>query len=199
MKKYTAIADTSQRLVRLLAAELVPDVIRTPDEIGLRSPEEHGDVSLGLFLYDIQECEELQQRGMLNTHIDRQAYPPVYLNLFYMITAYWGGDLKFRMAQEERILGGVVQVFHNHRLIPAGEGADNSGMALHVQMQRLSVQDRAQIWNFQRISYKLSLFYKVSPVMIASGREREVDRVMEADMGVVPISPSLSGGMRGKS
>ncbi len=41
----------------------VPDVIRTPDEIGPRSPEEHGDVSLGLFLYDIQECEELQQRG----------------------------------------------------------------------------------------------------------------------------------------
>lgn len=35
--------------------------------------------------------------------------------------------------------------------------------------------------------------------MIASGREREVARVMEADMGVVPISPSLSGGMRGKS
>ena len=41
------------------------------------------------------------------------------------------------------ILGGVVRVFHNHRLIPAGErGADNGGMAL-VQMQRLSVQDRA--------------------------------------------------------
>lgn len=194
MKKYTAIADTSQRLVRLLAAELVPDVIRSADGIGLCSPQEHGDMSLGLFLYDIQECGELQQRGMVNTHRDRQAYPPLYLNLFYMITAYWGGDLKFRMAQEERILGGVAQVFHNHALIPVKEGTDNGGMALHVQMQRIPVQEKAQIWNFQGMSYQLSLFYKVSPVMIASGREREVFRVTEAEMGVWPISDTLPGG-----
>ncbi|MBO5292128.1 MAG: DUF4255 domain-containing protein [Lachnospiraceae bacterium] len=193
MIKYTGIADTSERLIGLLQKELVPDVLKNESDIGLRSPEEHGDVSLGLFLYDIQECEELHQRGMLNTHVNRQMYPPVYLNLFYMITAYSAGDLKFRMAQEERILGGVVQIFHNNTLIPAGEGQENGGMDLHIQLLRISTEEKSRIWNFQGVPYKLSLFYKVSPVMIESGRERAVSRVTQTDITISPILDARKG------
>lgn len=184
MTGYTAIADTSELLITLLRRELVPEVIRNANEIGLRSPGEHGDVSLGLFLYDIQICEELQQRGMIDTRMDRQAYPPVYLNLFYMITAYSGGDPKFRMVREERILGGVIQTFHNHTLIRAGEDPGGAGPDLHVQLLRLSMEEKAGIWNLQDTAYQLSLFYRVSPVAIESGRERDVSRVMETDFGV---------------
>lgn len=182
MKQYTSIADASERLIGLLQQELVPDVLKNPNEIGLRSPDDHGDVSLGLFLYDVQECEELHQKGMINTHVNRQSYPPIYLTLYYMITAYSTGDLKFRMAQEERILGAVVQVFHNNALILSGEQADNSGMDIHLQMLRITQEEKSKIWNFSGTPYKLSLFYKVSPVVIESGRERKVKRVTEMDI-----------------
>ena len=187
MNGYTAIAKTGERLAALLRRELVPGVIASENGIGLRSPKEHGDVSLGLFLYDIQECAELQQRGRINTHINRQTYPPLFLSLYYMITAYCDADLKFRMAQEQRLLGGVVQTFHDYALLPAGEAQENGGMDLHVQFQRLTMEEKGRIWNFQGLSYQLSLFYKVSPVVMESGREREVTRVMHTEIGVVPM------------
>ena len=42
MGKYTIIADTGQKLVELLQREMVPDVVKNVNEIGLRSPEDHG-------------------------------------------------------------------------------------------------------------------------------------------------------------
>lgn len=184
MTKFTAIADTSQCLLELLQKELIPDVLKSPNEIGMSSPGEKGEVSLALFLYDIQESEELHQRQMVNTHIYRQQYPPIFLNLYYMITAYSAGDLKYRMVQEERILGGVIQLFHDNPLIRTSRIQENGGLDLHLQLLKLSVDEKIRIWNCPGIPYKLSLFYRVSPIVIESGKERRITRVTEMDLTV---------------
>ena len=54
MGRHTIIADTGKRLVEILQEALVPGLIQNAAEIGLRSPEDRGDVSLGLFLYDVR-------------------------------------------------------------------------------------------------------------------------------------------------
>ena len=77
MGKYTIIADTGQKRVEVLQRELVPEVIKNVNEIGLRSPEEHGDVSLGLFLYDVKESEEVRQAGVAVVNRDKISRPPI--------------------------------------------------------------------------------------------------------------------------
>jgi hypothetical protein len=186
MGKYTIIADTGQRLVEILRRELVPGVIQNPNEIGLRSPEERGDVSLGLFLYSVEECEEVRQAGTAIVRNDIRSKVPVYLSLYYMVTAYSSGDLQYRMTQEEQILGRVIQVFHDHSLIPLEEvdAERMSGMDLRISMLRLNADEKSKIWSFPNVGNRLSLFYKVTPVAIDSAVMEKVTRVTELDINV---------------
>lgn len=186
MGKYTIIADTGQKLIEILQREMVPDIIANPNEIGLRSPEEHGDVSLGLFLYDVRESEEIRQPGTAVVRNETIQRVPVYLSLYYMITAYSNGDVKYRMAQEERILGKVIQTFHDYPVIPLGDvdAEKISGTDIHISMLRMSIDEKARIWNFPNVGNRLSLFYKVTPVTIDSGLSASITRVTDLDINI---------------
>lgn len=186
MGKYTMIADVGERMVQVLQRELVPEVVLNPNEIGLRSPEEHGDVSLGLFLYDVRMSEEVRQQGHAVIRNEAIQRVPVYLTLYYMITAYSSGDLKFRLAEEERILGKVIQTFHDYPVIPLEEvdPEKSSGTDLHISMLRMNADEKARIWNFQGVGNRLSLFYKVTPVAIDSGLRSGFTRVTDLDINV---------------
>lgn len=185
MAKYTVIADTGERLIEILRKNLVPEVLNNPNEIGLRSPEDRGDVSLGLFLYDVKESEEIRQRGNVLIR-DRITKAPLYLTLYYMITAYSSGDAKFRLAQEQRILGRVLQTFHDYPVIPLEEvdKDQTSGTDLHIHLMRMTVDEKSRLWNFPNVGNRLSLFYRVSPVTIDSALSDEAKRVTDVDINV---------------
>lgn len=185
MGRYTIIADTGNCLVERLRGVMVPDLIQNMGEIGLRSPEDRGDTSLGLFLYDIRPSEEIYQNRAVVTN-DRISRPPVFLSLSYMITAYAQGDVQYRLLQEERILGRVIQYFHDNPIIPLEEVDPQmtSGTELHIQMLKLDVDEKSRIWNFPNVGNRLSLFYKVSPVAIDSEISRKVTRVTDLDINV---------------
>lgn len=188
MGRYTMIADTGERLVKLLQRELVPEVIENADEIGLRSPEEHGDVSLGLFLFDVRESDEIRQVRPVVRQENRMARPPIYLNLFYMVTAYCNSDIKFRLPQEERILGKVIQTFHDYPVLPLGEAyGQEEGVDIRIQMIRMEVNERFRIWQFPGVGNRLSLFYKVAPVAIDSSVTTEFGRVVDVNVNVSDI------------
>lgn len=186
MAGYTIISDVSEKLVSLLQTELVPDLITGRDQIALCSPADKSDAALGIYLFDIRESEEIRRSSMVSLGVNAIQYPPIYLNLFYMVTAYATGDTKFRMAAEERILGRVIQYFHDYSLIPVDDldPGDMSGVDLHIEMLRLDVEQKSKIWNFPNIPYKTSLFYKVAPVSIDSARMNPVARVRQVEINV---------------
>ena len=192
MGKYTIIADTGNCLVERLRGALVPDLIQNAGEIGLRSPEDRGDTVLGLFLYDIRPSEEVYQKREEVTN-DRIAKPPVFLSLSYMITAYSQGDIQYRLPQDERILGRVIQYFHDNPIIPLEEvdARRMSGTELHIQMLKLDEDEKSRIWSFPNVGNRLSLFYRVSPVAIDSEISRKVTRVTDLDINVSlkPLKP----------
>lgn len=184
MGKYTVIADVGQELVNCLVRGLVPDLIPDANGIGLRSPAEKGDVSLGLHLYDIRESAEIREAGMISAGLETQNFPSAYLSLYYMITAYSGSDVKFRSLQEQRILGKAMQVFHDNPIIPAHEiGQNLAGLDLRIQFLDLSMEEKLQIWG-NGSSYQTSLFYRVSPVELESSKTRRVSRVKEIEIGI---------------
>lgn len=185
MGKYTIIADTGNCLVERLRGVLVPDLIQNEAEIGLRSPEDRGDTALGLFLYDVRPSEEVYQKRAVVTN-DKISKPPMFLSLSYMITAYSQGDIQYRLPQEERILGRVIQYFYDNPVIPLEEvdAQMTSGTELHIHMLKPDTDEKSRIWNFPNVGNRLSLFYKVSPVAIDSEIRKKVTRVTDLDINV---------------
>ena len=190
MGRYTMIADVGEKLVSILQRELVPAVLPNPNEVGLCSPEDHGDISLGLFLYDVKESEEVRQQGAAVIKKEKLMKPPIYLNLYYMITAYSGGDVRYKLTQEQRILGKVMQTFYDYPMIPLEEVDKDAvnGMDLRIQMQKISIDEKSRIWNFPNVGNKLSLFYKVSPVAIESELTSDMTRVTDLDITVTNMT-----------
>lgn len=180
MGRYTVIADISQKLSDLLSNEMVPDIIADKNSIGLCSPDEKGDFSVGIYLYDIEENTDFKRSGMVNISYSEQKFPPMVLSLYYMITAYSTSDLKFRAVQEQRILGKVMQVLSDNAVISGEEfGNDVMGADIRIELLDLSTEEKMKLWNDTTKPYKTSLCYRVTPVELESTKARRISRVTE--------------------
>ena len=180
MAKHSILMETGNAVVKRLKENLIPEFLPNDNAVGLCSPGEKGDFTVGVFLYDIRESEDVRISGMLNQKLDRQQDPPVHLNLYYMITVYSDSDVKFRAQEEHRLLGKIVQIMHDNNVIPAAElGGNLIGTDIHVEFQNLSLEEKMRLWNVPDAQYRPSLFYKVSPIEVESTRSRPVSRVSE--------------------
>ena len=187
MGSYTIISDIGNLMTGLLRENMVPDMIVNGDAIGLCSPAEKENISLGLYLYDVRESSDVRVSGMQASGISRQKFPPMYLDLYYMLTAYSMSDSKFRAAEEQRMLGRAIQLFRDHPSIALESmsfGAAAGGEAA-IQTDFCDPQ-----WNNPNSGYRLSVFYKVSPVPVESERSTEIHRVTQIDMSVEEYGPN---------
>ncbi len=182
MAGYMKIANTGEGIVELLKEALVPELLNSPDQIGLCSPEDHGDFAVGIWLYDMKEDTDIQMHDMVDMGQKSQRYPSVYLVLRYMITLYLQSDLKYRAAQEHQIMGRIIQVLKDHAVLDAETlkpAEARTGMNVRIQMQELSIEEKMRIWSFPNVPYKTSLFYTAGPVEIKSARKKAVARVRD--------------------
>ena len=187
MAKITGIVDVDNALLSILRENLVPDVIQNPDAIGLCSPDDKGDMLLGLHLYDIRENEEIRLNEMRNLEVGKQKYPSIYITLCYMITAYSSADVKFRASEDHKILSRVLQVFHDNTLLNASTFEPSNraeDMNLRIRIMNMNVEEKQRLWNFPNHPYRASLFYRVAPVEVESGRIKQVRRVVDVDFSV---------------
>ncbi len=187
MSKHMGIIDVDNALLKILRDNLVPEYIQNPDAIGLCSPDDKGDMILGLHLYDIRENEEFRLNEMRNLDAGKQKYPSAYVTLCYMITAYSSADVKFRAGEDHKIIGKVLQVFHDFAVLNA-ENLEPitkaTEMSLRIRMLNLEVEEKQRLWSFPNTPYRASLFYRVAPVEVESGRTKDVHRVVEMDMTI---------------
>lgn len=168
---YTVISSVNEQLLHQLRKNLVPQVIASRDEIGLCSPEEQGDIKLGLYLYDIRENEEIRVTGMQPYGKEMQQFPPLYLNLYYMLTAYSNIDIRYREEENHRIMAKVLQIFYDYQ----GSGSHE----LYIEYQSMTLEQKMAVWHSFGRGYQLSLFYKVAPVKLNSAITKEIVRVKE--------------------
>ncbi len=177
-------SDTGNGVIALLKDALIPELLNSPDQIGLCSPEDHGDFAVGVWLYDVSEDTSIQAHEMTNIGRNTQRYPSTYLTLHYMITLYLQSDLKYRAPQEHHILGRIIQTFRDHaamdpdRFTPL-EGA--TGTNIRIQMKDLELEEKLRLWTVPNMAYRTSLFYTAGPVEIQSTRRKTVTRVREID------------------
>lgn len=178
---YTVISLISRNILNLLRENLVPGLIQSQDNIGLCSPADHSDTVLGVYLYDVRENGEIRESGM--QPVDRQymQFPPIYLDLYYMVTTYLTMDLRYRWEEEHRILGGVMQLFHDNPILEPSQG----DYELNLELENMDLDGKLKIWSGFGSNYQLSLFYKVSPVKLESSLFKKVTRVKEIRIDAV--------------
>lgn len=187
MGDFHIIEDVSNGILKILRTYFVPNIIENPDVIALCSPEDKGDISLGIYLYDIKESEEIRNTSMINIDIVRQKYPSMYLTLYYMITAYSNGDIKYKSKEEFKMLGRVLQIFKDYPVFHKNtlefmEKPDQNSIV--IQYHSLSYEEKQKIWPLQDKAYKLSLFYKVTPVELESEKIKKINRVININFDI---------------
>lgn len=180
MGSYTVVAEAGNALVRLLRRELVPEIIRSADAIGLATPADKGDLVLCVHMYDVSESMEYRMSTMVSDGVSRQKYPPVYLTLSYMITVFSSSDVKFRSEEEQRIMGRVMQVLRdfsvlNTETMEFSEGGGGEG--IRMEMRKMELDEKIRLWNFPNLAIKPSLYYKLGPIMLESAKTKAIQRV----------------------
>ena len=184
MANYNIVSDISDALVKLLREGMVPDIIPGTEGISICHPSDKGDAMLGLCLYDIRRNNDIDATERIAVGSDKMRSPSMYLDLYYMITAYSSSDIRFRSLEEAKMLGRVMQIMEgNSTMRPELYGKAFSEMKFlpRIEMLELENEEKHRIWNIPDKPYKLSLFYKVYPVEIESERITKITRVTETE------------------
>jgi len=181
---FTAIRAVTDTLKALLSAELPGMSIeekKPPVEVSSTTP------LLGLWLYRVELNPFTANLDWQTTSATQVTAPPVGLNLHYLITPYGPDELEI-----QQTLGEVVRALHERPVVRDGDpvlSPDLAGMTeeLRIVPRILPLADMLDLWRgFDRTSYRLSITYEVSVVLIDSRRTRTIERVQERVIDLVP-------------
>ena len=191
MADYNIISDVGEALVKLLREGLVPGIIPNTEGVGVCHPSDRGDVSLGICLYDVRRSNDILSTDRVPVGTDKLRAPSMFLELYFMITAYSSSDIKFRSLEEAKILGRAMQVIEGTSVLRGsvfGKPFSEMKYEPRLELLNLETEEKNRIWNMPNQPYKLSLFYKVYPVEMVSEKITEITRVVETDITVGQIN-----------
>jgi len=166
---------------------MTPEPIRQPELIGLASPADKGDLSLSLYLYNIKENGEHRQTHMIKRGQDSIQYPPMTVDLCYLLTPHSTAELQVRALDEHRILGRAMQVIYDNAILRGsmlqGSLAEKNE-EVRIVMDSIPAETLTRMWNFADNPYRLSVSYTVGPVNIDSNRIKTAKPVLERDIRI---------------
>lgn len=130
---------------------------------------------LNLFLYHTAIEAAWRNRDMPDVRNGETGFPPLPLNLYYLVTAYGDND-DDRGAH--RLLGAAMCALHDHPLLGAAElRATLPDSDLYRQVERvritnqpMSLEETSKLWTTFQTHYRISAAYEVSVVLIESRR-----------------------------
>ena len=175
MSNYKAIQSIEDTLTGLLAKdEVLKDINPTP-KIFFEPPPKEPSITVNnvyFFLYQVVENVHMKNEDMLRTNDLHLQYPPMSLDLYYLLILYGPG--------RNIILGRIMQIFYDHSIMKGAElNLDNEDEEIKIIFNTISLDDLTKIWSaFKETGYALSVSYLITPVRIDSTRELGVHRVV---------------------
>lgn len=178
MSEYTVIGDVTNTILSLFKNNT--GGLLAQDRITAASPADISDDTqplLSFFLYQVNENPHLKNEGMLDTSAGTLRYPPLSLNVYYLLTAYASSR-----ETEHQILGRAMQILHDNAIIRGSllQGSlARTFEELMVTIQPISLDEMNKLWSlFNGKPYRVSVTYRVSTALIDSTRERSAGRVV---------------------
>ena len=170
-------------LVKLLS-ESLSDILVGSGRVVICRPAEPGDFLLGLYLYNIRPCTDINPPSVIRKGSSFQELSPHFLTLYYLVTAYSRADGVYKTAEDHRILFRAIQTFQNMPVLTERELGYRPGTyidKLQVQMVELEPDEIANIWMFRESEYRLSVAYKITPVEVSAEAGSFVTRVSDTN------------------
>jgi hypothetical protein len=136
---------------------------------------------LSLWLYQVVLNEHLRNAPNIRVTDDRERYPPLGLNLMYLLTPSTGSD-----EGDQLVLGRAMQILHDQSILQMqSQQSPGEGEEFHVYLAQRTIEELAEVWEAMQQPYRLSVCYEVRSVRIRSQRElrgaRITDRVSDFD------------------
>src|ERR1041385_1101859 len=180
MSASTVISDVTRTLEELLKNQQRP--AQTFD-VSLESPVDEvvqqNKPKVNLFLYRVSENAFGKNPERQAIGPDALEYPPLWLNLFFLLTPFADDKL-----DELRVLGEAMRVLHDNAIVAGGAlkgPLEHTAEELAVTLCAFTLECFAKIWNALNNPYRLSVCYGVQTVFIDSLIQTPVSRVLEID------------------
>lgn len=135
---------------------------------------------MSLWLYQVLPNEHLRNAPMVRARDDSgddtaEFYPPLALNLFYLLTPSTGSDLG-----DQQVLGRALQIFNDQSILRMQSRQDPArAEALHLSLAPRTIEELAQVWEALQQPYRLSVCYEVRVARIDSLRRLPGGRVTD--------------------
>jgi hypothetical protein len=193
MADFTAVADVGETLITLLRDNM--NIPNPTASVVLLSPADVEDqnIRLTLFLYTVMENPHLKNQEMRDLSPTQLGYPPLTLDLYYLLTAHASTRDTDGTLQEHEILGRAMRIFSDNGILSGTTlqgsltGTDEE---LRIVLNPMSLDDVNKIWTtFQEVPYRLSVSYLVTPVRIDSTRSISAQRVVSKEMNYFNAVP----------
>ena len=176
MGDFTAISAASHALKTLLetyvTSETVAPLAGTPIE--LRTPEELRAANvrnaISLWCYRVVRSADVLNQPEVRISPDRVKRRPFPLELHYLVT-----PLAIAAADEQTLMGRVIQVFHDNAImrgaaIPASV-APVLPSEMRLNFEALSLEELTRVWHSLKADYQLSVSYQVQMLEIESMKQ----------------------------
>ncbi len=171
MAKYTVIADVGKSIIDMLKANIVPEPVAKPENIGLCDPKDRGSFVVGIHPYDIIENREMTRKKPINLPDGYQQDPPSSYKIKYILSISSKVEITNRSAEEQRILGRILQLFKDNKIIDSkymSEALSSSNESMSLEILPLELEEKVKIWSMFSEPYKLSIFFSVGDILIES-------------------------------
>lgn len=180
MADFRVISELSTHLHGLLRAGLDGSTgidFGAPTTVSLESPGTILDngaggadpIHLSLYLYRVAPNPHLQNRPLVPHGPDEQRYPPLPLDLFYLLTPLTGTP-----TDDLVILGRSMQLLDANSTIRQGfldSDLRPADPEVRVLFNPVSLEELTRIWGAFNQPYRFSLCYRVQGVAIDSARQ----------------------------
>jgi hypothetical protein len=175
-------------------------VLTNPGQIGLPQGVMR---QLSLWLYQVVPNEHMRNAPFVRKQRpappgqqasdDDQFYPPLVLNLSYLLTPSIqtdGGGANDQVA-DQRVLGRAMQIFHDQSVLRM-DSRQSPGQSdeLHLSLAMRTIEELAEVWEAMQQPYRLSVCYEVRIVRIESERRLTAGRVTDRATEFAPAMPS---------
>ncbi|MEH2316530.1 DUF4255 domain-containing protein [Nostoc sp.] len=148
--------------------------------------------NLSLFLYRVVENSEIKNRALEARNGNRLHYPPLALNLFYIITPLMKDSNDDEASKNaHKLLGKVMQIFYDHATVKETglKGVlQNTAEELRIIWNPISMEDMTKLWSSFMRPYYLSVSYEVKVVYIDSERETGAEQVRRKQIEYTQIT-----------
>jgi hypothetical protein len=173
-------------------------LVASEDEISLTNPGAavQGVRKLSLWLYQVLPNEHLRNPPYVRRKNPKDAndddapfYPPLYLNLLYLLTPSIriDDDAKTAIA-DQSLLGRAMQIFYDQSILRMdSKQAAGEADELHLSLAPRTIEELAEVWEAMQQPYRLSVCYEVRAIKIDSARRVQAGRLSERQSEFGPL------------